>query len=331
VWNSVASREAVAVPIVRGFESLKREGGSMRNCPACRAELAQATFGGVTVDGCAHCGGVWFDRDELTRIARGDLSQLGAIDRAFEGAPTDAAHSYGPCPVCDQALIAFEPPQARGLQLVGCSARHGIWLRERDFEVVIERVEQWRAQRADAATPTRAAPAARERLREVARAFLTHECPRCRQPNANASAVCWACGAVLTQTETLFSCPRCFDPMDHLSHEGVTLNQCRVCASLWLDSGELGALIDLPREALESLTKAAPAPRTASGATPRALPCPVCTGELREHEYAVGSGVPIHTCGVCKGLWVSPEALLPIQDFVRANENYLPSAADDGS
>jgi hypothetical protein len=77
----------------------------MAECPACRRVLAQGSFGGITVDGCHTCGGVWFDRDELTRMARGDLGQLEAMDRAFEAAagtaPPDGAN--GPCPRCGTA------------------------------------------------------------------------------------------------------------------------------------------------------------------------------------------------------------------------------------
>jgi Zn-finger nucleic acid-binding protein len=212
------------------------------------------------------------------------------------------------------------------MRLVGCPSGHGIWLRENDFEGVIDRVEEWRAQRA-APAAVRPAPPARERLPDVARAILTRECSRCKQPNADASVVCWACGAALAGAGTLFSCPRCFDPMDHFTHAGVALNQCRFCSSLWLDRGELGALIDLPRETLAALTTATPSSREVPAAAPT-LPCPVCAGKLQEHEYAVGSGVRIHTCALCKGLWIGPEALLPIQEFVRASENYLPDVPE---
>jgi Zn-finger nucleic acid-binding protein len=298
----------------------------MRRCPVCRVDLAQSMFGGVTVDGCARCGGVWFDRDELTRMARGDLSQLAAIDRAFEGTDTGvAASATGPCPVCGKELIDFRPPHTPDISLVGCPAGHGIWLREGDFDTVIARVEEWRAQRAAAPPAGRPAPQARERLRDVARALLSRNCPRCRQPNADASAVCWACGAVLAETGTLFSCPRCLDPMDHVVHQGIALNQCRVCGNLWLDQGELGALIDLPREALVALDASSPSARHALGGAPRSLPCPVCPGELREHEYAVASGIRIHSCSLCKGLWIPPDALVPIQRFVQENETYLPT------
>lgn len=302
----------------------------MRSCPVCRVELAQAVFSGVTVDGCNQCGGVWFDRDELTRMARGHLDQIAAIDRAFEATPAAIASGdpSGPCPTCNGPLKLFQPPQTPGLSLVGCPAGHGLWLREGDFEAVIHSVEQWRAQRAGVSNRT--LPPARERIREVARALLSRDCPRCQQPNATASAVCWACGAVLAETETLFSCPRCFDPMDHLTHEGVSLNQCRVCSNLWLDRGELGALIGLPPESLAALAGSGSASRHVPEGTPRSLPCPVCPGQLREHEYAVESGVPIHSCNLCKGLWIAPESLIPIQTFVGKNETFLPLVVEEG-
>jgi Transcription factor zinc-finger len=71
----------------------------MAECPVCREALSQGTFGGITMDGCHTCVG-GFDRDELTRIARGDLGQLEAIDRAFEAAAGTALPDgeSGPCP-----------------------------------------------------------------------------------------------------------------------------------------------------------------------------------------------------------------------------------------
>jgi hypothetical protein len=73
---------------------------------SCLSEAAGAgTFGEITVDGCHTCSGVGFDRDELPQMARGDLGQLEAMDRAFEAAAgtalTDGAN--GPCPRCGTA------------------------------------------------------------------------------------------------------------------------------------------------------------------------------------------------------------------------------------
>jgi Zn-finger nucleic acid-binding protein len=296
-------------------------------------DLSPATAGGVTVDGCGKCGGVWFDNQELTRMSRGDLTHLAALDRTFgkSGEATPATETLGSCPECGTALVWFEPPQAQGLRLIRCDAGHGIWLREEDFEAVIGRVEQWRVQRAKGPGPAVPAPSspatARQRVREVARGLLMRACPRCRQPNAADSGACWACGAVLAQAPSLFSCPRCFDPMDPILHQGITLNQCRVCGNLWLDRGELGALIKLPTSSLTELSTLPPAELHAPVAPPT-FPCPACNGELREHEYAANSGLRIHSCGGCRGVWLDPTLLLKIQQFVEANERFLPSTGE---
>jgi hypothetical protein len=71
----------------------------MAECPVCREALSQGTFGGIPMHGCHTCGS-GFDRDELTPIARGDLGQFKAIDRAFEAAAGTALPDgeSGPCP-----------------------------------------------------------------------------------------------------------------------------------------------------------------------------------------------------------------------------------------
>jgi Zn-finger nucleic acid-binding protein len=294
--------------------------------------LTPTTFGGVTVDGCHQCGGVWFDRGELTRLAQGDLSQLAAIDGAFEGAPspgTPSSAAGGPCPVCATRLQRFEPPQTPGLQLVGCPSGHGTWLGEDDFERIIQRVEQWHG--AQGAGSPGAAPA-RQRLREIAHLLLSGPCPKCRQPNANASPVCWACGAFLQTTQARFCCPTCGQDLARLVYEGTLLNNCDNCGGLWLDRGELGALIQLAREKLQRLRTQLepPNPATLSGDAAGAV-CPTCRDEMRYHEYGLGSGVFIHQCEGCRGLWMDPAGLIGIQKFAMANETFLASERGQSS
>ena len=175
-----------------------------KSCPDCREPLAVTTVAGVAVDGCQGCGGVWFDRGELTRLAQGDLTQLAAIDRAFEAASESetAFVESSPCPMCGTGLAPFQPPQTPQLSLTGCPAGHGTWLREDDFESIIAQVEQWRTQRRG--TPGGTPAPARERLRDVAHLLLSQPCPNCRQPNAAASPVCWACGTVLQSSQARF-------------------------------------------------------------------------------------------------------------------------------
>lgn len=310
-----------------------------KRCPDCQEPLAANTFAGVTVDGCHRCGGVWFDRGELTRMAQGDLSQLSAIDRAFEAAPGGTASGAvspsvegSPCPECGTILVPFQPPHMPQLSLTGCPAGHGTWLREDDFEAIIAQVEQWRAHRPSrghrAEGMAQAAPTpARQRLRDVAHLLLSQPCPNCREPNAAASPVCWACGTVLQSSQARFCCPACHCGLDSFVFEGVLLNHCGACGTLWLDRGELGKLIQLDREQLDQLE------RRTRPATPVVIPqvsvapfCPACNADMHHHEYALGSGVFLDTCASCQGVWMDSAALVSIQQFVLANANFLPPA-----
>jgi Zn-finger nucleic acid-binding protein len=273
------------------------------------------------VDGCRHCGGVWFDRGELARLAGGDVSQLAAIDRAFEaedgGEP--AASGSRPCPVCGIALASFEPPHMPGLSLTGCPAGHGTWLGEDDFERVLARVEEWRALHPDLVAAS-SAPG-RQRSREVAHMLLSQPCPHCGQPNANTCPVCWACGSALIAVQACFCCPWCRAGLASLFFEGIRLNYCLPCGALWLDHGELGALLQLQRELLLRLQRQLEPPtpfrmRPASGA----VSCPACHLGMLYSEYGAGSGIFVHSCDGCRGLWLEHSALAPIQQFALAHQ-----------
>jgi Zn-finger nucleic acid-binding protein len=303
---------------------MSKEGAMTKSCPDCREPLAAITVAGVAVDGCQGCGGVWFDRGELTRLAQGDLTQLAAIDRAFEGAAGSGAPAVegSPCPVCGTRLAPFQPPQTPQLSLTGCPAGHGTWLREDDFESIIAQVEQWRTQQRG--TPGGTPAPARQRLRDVAHVLLSQPCPNCRQPNAAASPVCWACGTVLQSSQARFCCPTCGCGLDSFVYEGLLLNHCGACGSLWLDRGELGALLQIAEALLLQLqSRLEPASAVVVPQVPALARCPACHRDMRYHEYGLGSGVFIHTCGSCQGVWIDYAALVPIQRFVQYNEGYL--------
>lgn len=64
-----------------------------RTCPRCAAEMETRLFGGVTLDRCAQCGGIWFDGGELQAVvtryrsgAQGDF-EISRELRSGLGAP----------------------------------------------------------------------------------------------------------------------------------------------------------------------------------------------------------------------------------------------------
>src|SRR5262249_50804467 len=91
-------------------------------------------LGGIQVDCCDECAGMWFDDGELEALP-GELSEhelarqaVGALDgRHGLNSPAPRPVSYLPCPVCDQAMNRRNYQEVSGIILNRCSG-HGTWL-----------------------------------------------------------------------------------------------------------------------------------------------------------------------------------------------------------
>ena len=68
----------------RKIEAARRE-NQMATCPKCSGKFARYKFGGVDLDRCENCEGIWLNKGELAAIlrqqARGPLA--GFFDRCF--------------------------------------------------------------------------------------------------------------------------------------------------------------------------------------------------------------------------------------------------------
>lgn len=99
------------------------------NCPKCQQLMAQITFGGVTVDRCTTCSGIWFDFQEEAKLKEMWGSQN--IEGERPPAAVSRQHNQMPhvsCPRCEghiemtrlvvpgQAHIWYEAcPSCRGV------------------------------------------------------------------------------------------------------------------------------------------------------------------------------------------------------------------------
>jgi uncharacterized protein len=73
-------------------------------CPVDNETLVMADRGGVEIDYCPKCRGVWLDRGELDKI----------IERSLGGAPAPAAAAAPPPPPRQQATPVYQPePRAQ--------------------------------------------------------------------------------------------------------------------------------------------------------------------------------------------------------------------------
>lgn len=111
-------------------------------------------------------------------------------------------------------------------------------------------------------------------------------------------------------------CVACGAPMRKRPYEGVTIDECVECGSVWLDRGELGPILDSREVDFSTEQRALYFERLRSGvrrgdAAPRE--CPVCGVEMQVFNYGGNSGVFLDRCPNKHGLWLDPGELENIQ------------------
>jgi Zn-finger nucleic acid-binding protein len=290
--------------------------------------LRETSLGAVRVDGCDGCGGVWFDHQELTAVARTQAAQLQALEDRFQpSAFPPERQSKMLCPTCQVELFEFEFKHSPGIKLDGCRQCQGIWVDDGELQAISQRLAGASAGASPAPTvpPPREA-SVRAKARQVCSTLLSFPCPQCREPNPNSALTCWACGAVLQVRREGLLCPRCDEGLRSETTLGVWTDVCGLCGGLWLDACEIAPLIERTRAAEKGLEgplaaagRAAPGGKRADETT---LLCPVCNVEMLPSHYAFGSEVIVNPCTRCRGLWLDQGELPAIVEFLKHERSY---------
>jgi Zn-finger nucleic acid-binding protein len=104
------------------------------NCPSCKQRTSFRRLGGIQIDRCDDCAGMWFDDGELEALPEAlsehDLATeaVGTLDGLRAPRSTGVREvRYLLCPVCDQAMNRRNYQQVSGIILNRCSG-HGTWL-----------------------------------------------------------------------------------------------------------------------------------------------------------------------------------------------------------
>ncbi len=107
------------------------------SCPVCHCDLGELDDGGVLVDRCPNCAGVWLDGNELTRLIEGRgrsfapevvqqlREKLSAGRKGYQHGPREAADR--PCPRCGGTLRSFNYAYSTGVIVDRCPACKGVW------------------------------------------------------------------------------------------------------------------------------------------------------------------------------------------------------------
>lgn len=122
----------------------------MLACADCGHTMQPLDCGGVVVDRCRKCAGIWFDDGELgvfrDGLERRDLT--GFVAAPSSTAPT-ARSGAGPCPRCQNGLNAGEYAYGTGVRVARCSGCEGVWLPGTQVARFIAHMREAREKRAE--------------------------------------------------------------------------------------------------------------------------------------------------------------------------------------
>jgi len=109
-------------------------------CPGCKAPLVATAVGGVSLDQCHACGGLWIGQANFEHLAA-DRAERGQILGALPGAGHAQlvrleAVRYRPCPQCGKLMNRTNYGRISGVVLDVCKD-HGLWFDQDELRQVL--------------------------------------------------------------------------------------------------------------------------------------------------------------------------------------------------
>ncbi|SMF22686.1 zf-TFIIB domain-containing protein [Pseudobacteriovorax antillogorgiicola] len=109
-------------------------------------------------------------------------------------------------------------------------------------------------------------------------------------------------------------CPNCGESLQAQSYENTEIDVCRTCSGVWLDEGEITAIINSVEETFSAEeTDRALAARGLDHREPSPIKCPKCQDQLKIVHYVYDSGVIIDRCPQKHGIWLDAGEIEKIQ------------------
>ncbi len=108
-------------------------------CPNDNIEMIpvkiESHYGQVIIlDQCKQCGGIWFDKFELSRARLDQSNKIEQLDSALLSSPTLISSSKLLCPRDHASLVPFNDAYfPRGIIIAKCTVCEGFWLNRGEF------------------------------------------------------------------------------------------------------------------------------------------------------------------------------------------------------
>jgi Zn-finger nucleic acid-binding protein len=118
------------------------------------------------------------------------------------------------------------------------------------------------------------------------------------------------------------NCPRCNSVLQSVEYDGQKVEVCSGCKGEWLFAGELQKIVEhhdevFTPEEIASLDAVNKEIFTAEKDDKDELNCPACGDVRMEHfNYGDMSGIILHKCTECDGIWMDKDQLTKIEEVV---------------
>jgi len=97
------------------------------NCPSCSSEMKEETRGGVRLDLCGVCFGVWFDGGELEAFqAGGGSSRLSGVPGPEASYEPTGGSAHVKCPRCERDIL--RTGRISKHEVMRCTSCRGLFL-----------------------------------------------------------------------------------------------------------------------------------------------------------------------------------------------------------
>jgi len=116
---------------------------SSLDCPDCRVPLNASVLGGLSLDQCGKCGGLWVDQKTFEQIAadrqeRGEV--MGSLPAPVVRPVSLETVHYRPCPRCGKLMNRQNYAHISGVVINVCK-EHGIWFERDELRQVLAFIE----------------------------------------------------------------------------------------------------------------------------------------------------------------------------------------------
>ena len=117
-------------------------------------------------------------------------------------------------------------------------------------------------------------------------------------------------------------CPRCNSTLNPVEYDGQIVEVCPDCKGEWLHAGELQKIVEHHNEVftpaeIASIKAVNKEIFTAEKDDHDELNCPLCgTVRMEYFNYGDTSGIILHKCTKCGGIWMDKDQLKKVEEVV---------------